>query len=159
MATEKQIPKQIANQLPPQFVLWLREFIVSTVNDINTVDSTVSDLDGTVSDLSDDVALKAGEDHNHNLNDLVEKSYNSLDDLPSIPSITEAGVVADGPTAVAISAVSCPTGADSIDRTAFNSTLSTMTTEVNNLKDDINSLTTVHDAVIDSLQAAGIMGT
>jgi predicted ribosome quality control (RQC) complex YloA/Tae2 family protein len=150
LATEKQIPKQIADQLPRQFVLWLREFIIDTVSDINSVD-------GGLSDLSDEVALKAGSDHNHNLDDLVEKSYNSLDDKPDIPS--EADVVADGPTAVAISAVSCPSGADTIDRTTFNTTLSTMTTEINNLKDDINSLTTVHDDLIDKLQAAGLMGT
>jgi predicted ribosome quality control (RQC) complex YloA/Tae2 family protein len=150
LATEKQIPKQIADQLPRQFVLWLREFIIDTVSDINSVD-------GGLSDLSDEVALKAGSDHNHNLDDLVEKSYNSLDDKPDIPS--EADVVADGPTAEAISAVSCPSGADTINRTTFNTTLSTMTTEINNLKDDINSLTTVHDNLIDKLQDAGLMGT
>ena len=159
MATEKQIPKQIADQLPRQFTLWLREFIIDTVNDINSVGSSVSTLDNTVSSLSDEVALKAGSDHNHNLDDLVEKSYNSLDDKPSIPDIEEADVVSDGPTAVAISAVSCPSGADTIDRTTFNTALSTMTTEINNLKDDINSLTTVHDDLIDKLQDAGLMGT
>ena len=151
MTTVKNMPPELANQFDVRFVIWIHQYIVDVLNslgvDVTALDSSVGTLD----------AEKANTNHNHNLNDLSEKSYNSLDDKPTIPS--EAEVVADGPTPVAVSSISCPSGADTIDRTTFNTSLSTLVTEINNLKDDIASLTTVHDDLIDKLQAAGLMET
>ena len=163
MATVKNMPPDVANQFDTRFVIWIHQYIVNILNavgvDVTSLEDGVSTLGTSVESVSSEVTEKADANHNHNLNDLTEKSYNSLDDKPSIPDIEEADVVSDGPTAVAVSAVSCPTGADTIDRSSFNTTLSTLVTEINNLKDDINDLTTVHDDLIDKLQAAGLMGT
>jgi hypothetical protein len=177
MATVNPMPPNVAQafeQFMPGdgrvFNLWIKEYIIDILEglgvDVDTIDSNVSTLDSNVSTLDSNVSTlgstidgKASIDHNHNLNDLSEKSYNSLDDKPSIPDIDEAELVSDGPTAAAVSSISCPSGADTIDRTTFNTSLSSLITEINNLKDDINSLTTVHDDLIDKLQAAGLMST
>ena len=65
-----------------------------TVQQVAPIEITVQDgvlwgdIQGTLSDQTDLQAaldLKSDTSHNHNLNDLTEKSYNSLDDLPTIP--------------------------------------------------------------------------
>ena len=174
MATAKPMPPIVAQafeQVMPEsgnvFNLWIKQYVIDILNsigvDVTDLDTSVSSIGTSVDSLDTSVATlsseKAEANHNHNLNDLTEKSYNSLNDKPTIPAITEADVVADGPTAVAVSALSAATGSDTINRTALNISLTTLVTEINNLKDDINSLTTVHDDLIDKLQAAGIMGS
>lgn len=143
MANETQIPAQIANQLPPQFVLWLKAFILSTVGEINDVDSSVSNVSTSLTSLSDAVDLKAGEDHNHNLNDLVEKSYTSLDDKPEGSA---------GPSDVsAVSSISCSAGDDTIDMSAFNTALGILVTEINAIRSGLNTLKSTYDDMVDTL--------
>jgi hypothetical protein len=156
MATANPIPPNVAQSIEKlmgidgvTFNLWLTQSIVSIVN--QTI-SDLADTDGDVSDLSTTVDGKADSGHNHNLNDLSEKSYNSLTDTP------EAGTADDGPAdVVAITSPTCASGTDQIDRTAFNSVLSTLESEINGLITALNTLKAAHNDIIDELQAAGLM--
>jgi len=146
MSTVKNMPPEVANQFDEKFVLWMQQYIVDIVN--QTIED-LSSTDDTVSNLS---TSKSDTDHNHNLNDLSEKSYNSLTDKP------EADTADDGPTDVAaITSITCATGTDSINRTSFNAALSTLETEVNGIITALNSLKAAHNDIIDELQSAGLM--
>jgi len=146
MSTVKNMPPDVANQFDERFVLWMQQYIVDIVN--QTVED-LSETDDSVSSLS---TSKADADHNHNLNDLSEKSYNSLTDTP------EADTADDGPEDVDdITSISCASGADSIDRTAFNGVLSTLEDEINDIITALNSLKAAHNDIIDELQSAGLM--
>lgn len=53
MATAKELPRQIAVQLPPQYVLWLKQFVIDTINEI---DGDVTTLEGDITTLENDKA-------------------------------------------------------------------------------------------------------
>lgn len=59
MATTKDLPNQIASQLPPQFVLWLKSYVIDILNslgvDISGLDTTTTQLGTTVTDLESTV--------------------------------------------------------------------------------------------------------
>ena len=146
MSTVKNMPPEVANQFDERFVLWMQQYIVNIVN--QTIED-LSDTDDSISSLS---TTKADSDHNHNLNDLTEKSYGSLTDKPV------ASAADDGPTDVAaITSPSCASGTDQINRTAFNAVLSTLETEINGVITALNSLKAAHNDIIDELQSAGLM--
>jgi len=163
MATAKPMPDVVAQAfdgLMPGtgqiFNIWIKNQIIDI---LNSVGISVDSLDTSVGTLNTEIDTKSASTHNHNLADLTERSYDSLTDTPAESTLSEADVVADGPTAVAVSALTLTAGADTVSIASTNTSIATLVTEINNLKDDINSLTTVHDDLIDKMQAAGLMGT
>lgn len=155
MTAAEKIPDIVAQELERVmpgsgriFNLWLDQKIVDVVN------ATISDLSDANDEISSLDSNKSDVSHSHNLNDLTEKSYNSLTDSPV------ADVASDGPGDVSnITSPSCATGADTIDRTAFNAVLSTLESEINAISSALNSLKTAHNDIIDKLQGAGLMST
>lgn len=171
MATLNKIPDRIANQLPADVRKWFEEVLRPTLSEtdseIAALDSNKSDrpespINGNLPTLDESGDLvdsgitpddKSDTDHNHNLADLTEKSYNSLDDLPV------AAAASDGTTASGVTVVACASGTDSVDRTTLNTDLAAMVAEINSINSALSTLVTNFNGLIDNLQDAGLMGT
>lgn len=175
MATAKNIPPILAKSLDPVLLDWLRSEIREAINNTDSEKAnrasgvTIGNIaslreNGDPEDSGYAVGSFAAVDHTHNLEDLTEKSYTSLEDVPV------AATADDGPgdasPASAVSSISVASGADTVDRTDLNSDLSALVIEINAIKDVLNNLVSSHNAlklahndIIDELQAVGLMET
>lgn len=165
MATANNMPPGLSRTMDPVFVQYLVDQVVSS---INLTDTEKANRPGTVSagnlarlnasgDLEDSGSAAssfADTSHTHN--------YDNIQNTPT------AEVASDGPTDAGtgtnVSSLSAASGADQIDRAAFNTALGTLVSEINAINGILNLLVTSHNTlisahndVIDKLQDAGLM--